>query len=195
MGRPVGAQGVHLWHPRCPAEDMGNDRPRGEGGPRRAFARRAGRVRGHVVSVGGGCVPTPWVEMYAPQGHPPQPTVSLNSLFPSTSHPTPATRHLLRHRPASSSGPDAVRPPALGFRTPPARLQNGYPDRSFAPNRLAPHPRPLRGLEERNELTQLPLVFCDAHQASQRMHPAGSAAPPLPFAVPKDKPWAGKMYA
>jgi len=32
IGRPVGAQGVHLWHPRCPAEDMGNDQPKGERG-------------------------------------------------------------------------------------------------------------------------------------------------------------------
>ena len=31
IGRPVGAQGVHLGHPRCPSEDMGNDQPLGGG--------------------------------------------------------------------------------------------------------------------------------------------------------------------
>ena len=52
MGRPVGAQGVHLWHPRCPAEDMGNDQPEGRGWPATALSPAvAGRVRGHFVAA------------------------------------------------------------------------------------------------------------------------------------------------
>jgi len=47
LARPFGAEGVHPMEPRCPAEDMGSDQPKGGGWPATgAFTSRRGPGKG-----------------------------------------------------------------------------------------------------------------------------------------------------